>query len=96
MKPPQFIVAVLLSLVSLVLVINLIFMSQKNQSLQAQLQQQQQQIADGSRYQQVGVNILKEIANASLKDDTLKDVLANNGYSVTPKASAAPVPAATP
>ena len=98
MKPPQFIVAVILSLVPLILVINLIFMGQKNQSLQANLQGQQEAINKGSMTQQIGVNLLKEIAAASVKDDKLKDVLSKSGYSVTVNASPAPAasPSATP
>jgi hypothetical protein len=103
MKPPQFIVAVVLSLVPLILVINLIFIGQKNQSLQSQLQAQQEEINKGSMTQQIGVNILKEIAAGSVKDDALKQVLTKSGYSVTvnppassPSPSAASSPATTP
>jgi hypothetical protein len=93
MKPPQFIVAVILSLIPLILVINLIFMGQKNQSLQQQAQLQQEEINKGSMIQQVGINLLKEIAAASVKDDTLKAVLTKNGYSVTVTSSPTPAPA---
>jgi predicted Holliday junction resolvase-like endonuclease len=99
MKPPQFIVAVILSLIPLILTINLIFMGQKNQSLEAQLQAQQEQINTGSRIQQVGLNVLKDIAAASVKDDKLKDVLSKNGYSVSvnsPSPSPAPATSTTP
>jgi predicted Holliday junction resolvase-like endonuclease len=97
MKPPQFIVAVILSLIPLILTINLIFMGQKNQSLQMQLQAQQEQINTGSRIQQVGLNVLKDIAAASVKDDKLKDVLSKNGYSVTVSSpSPSPATSATP
>jgi predicted Holliday junction resolvase-like endonuclease len=98
MKPPQFIVTVVLSLLPLILVVNLIIMGQKNQTLQAQLQAQQEEINKGSATQQVGVNLLKEIAAASVKDEALKDVLTKSGYSVTVNASAtpSPSPATTP
>lgn len=92
MKPPQFIVTIILSLVPLILVVNLIFMGQKNQGLQAQLQTQQEDINKGSMSQQIGVNLLKEIASASVKDDKLKDVLTKSGYSVTVNATASPAP----
>jgi signal transduction histidine kinase len=103
MKPPQFIVTVILALIPLVLVINLIFMGQKNQSLQNTLQQQQVDINKGSMSQQIGVNLLKDIAQASVKDDKLSAVLADNGYHVTVNASpspastsSSPAPASTP
>jgi len=92
MKPPQFIVAVILSLIPLILVINLIFMGQKLQSLQASAQSRQEEINKGSQSQQIGVNLLKEIAQASVKDDRLKDVLTKSGYSVTVNASPSPSP----
>jgi predicted Holliday junction resolvase-like endonuclease len=95
MKPPQFIVTVILSLIPLILVINLIFMGQKNQGLQNQLQAQQEAINKGSMSQQIGTNLLKEIGQASLKDEKLKDVLTKSGYSVS-TASPTPAPTATP
>jgi len=98
MKPPQFIVAVILSLIPIVLVINLIFIGQKTQSLQATLQAQQEDINKGSMSQQIGVNLLKAIAQESVNDSALKDVLAKSGYTVTvnPTASPSPSPSATP
>jgi hypothetical protein len=86
-----------LAIVPLILVITLISMGDKNQNLQAQLQAQQATINKGSMSQQIGVNLLKEIAQASLKDDKLKDVLSRNGYQVNVNASPAPEssPAAT-
>jgi hypothetical protein len=92
MKPPLFITAVILSLIPLILVINLIFMGQKNQALTTELQGQQEQINKGQMVQQVGINMLKDIAAASVKDDKLKDLLAKNGYSVTVNASPTPAP----
>ena len=95
MKLPQFIVTVILSLVALILVINLIFMGNNNQKLQANLQQEQQEINRGSMSQQIGTKMLQDIAQASLKDEALKDVLAKSGYSVNYTPAASPAPAAT-
>jgi len=94
MKPPLFIAAVITAVIPLILVISLIFMGQSNQKLQTQLQQQQEDINKGSMSQQIGVNLLKEIAAASVKDVKLKDVLAKSGYTVTVNAS--PTPSASP
>jgi hypothetical protein len=69
-------------------------MGQKNASLQGQAQAQQEQINKGSMAQQVGGNILKEIAVASVKDPVLEDVLTKNGYSV--KANSSPTPSSSP
>jgi predicted Holliday junction resolvase-like endonuclease len=92
MKPPFFITAVVLSLIVLVLVINLILMGQKNQSLQVQMQAQQEEINKGSMSQQIGTNLLKEIAQASLKDEKLKDVLTKSGYTINIAPNTSPAP----
>jgi len=94
MKPIPFIVAVIFSIAPLILVVNLIFMGQKNTALAAQVQSQQQEISKGSTMQQIGVSLLKEIAAASIKDEKLKEVLAKSGYQVNVNAS--PSPAAAP
>ncbi|MGA3170520.1 MAG: hypothetical protein ABSE62_05855 [Chthoniobacteraceae bacterium] len=102
MKPPQFITSVILALIPLILTIILIFMGQKNQSLQAELQSQQVEINRGQMSHDVGVNILKEVGQASIKDSKLKDMLNRLGYSVSvappsPAAAAAPsTPEASP
>jgi hypothetical protein len=98
MKPPQFIASIILAIIPLVMVISLIFMGQKNQSLQNTLQGQQEDINKGSMSQQIGVSLLKEIAQASVKDDALKDVLSKSGYtvSVNPVASPSPSSSASP
>lgn len=92
MKLPQFIVAVILSAMPLILVIILIFMGHTNQGLEAQVQAQQEEINKGAASRQIGVNLLKEIAQASVKDAKLKDVLTRSGYTVTINASPSPSP----
>ncbi len=103
MKPPLFIVAVILSIVPLILVINLIFMGQKNQSLesdvrdlQSKMQSQQVEINKGTQSQQIGIQILRDMGTASLKDPAIRDILSKNGYSVTLNASPSPAPGSSP
>ena len=96
MKPPQFIVAVILSLVPLILVFTLMRMGATNQGLQTQLQAQQEAINKGSMSQQIASKMLNDIAPASLKDEKLKDVLTKSGITVNVNASPAPSPAGTP
>jgi predicted Holliday junction resolvase-like endonuclease len=93
MKPPLFIASVILALIPLILTINLIFMGQKNQSLQAELQSQQVEINRGQMSHDIGVNILKEVGQASIKDSKLKDMLNRLGYSVQ-MSSPSPAPGA--
>lgn len=118
MKPPQFLIAIILSILPLVLALYLALIpGRQNQDLQnqfatlqdqvdskqehllaqqTQLQAQQEEINKGATSQQIGVNLLKEIAAASVKDENLKDVLTKSGYTVTVNASPTPAPSATP
>ena len=91
MKPPQFIAATVLSVIVLILSIVLVVTGNTNSKLQTQLQAQQEDINKGSMSQQVGVNILKAIAQGSVKDDKLKEVLTKSGYTVNTGSNAAPV-----
>lgn len=67
---------------------------------QNEFQGLQQDINKGMQMQQAYTNIIKEIAAAAydqtgkVKDEKLKELLAKNGWSLTP--NAAPAPAATP
>ena len=95
MKAPQFFTVLGLSALALVLTIVLIVYGQGNQKLQAQLQAQQEDINRGSMSQQVGQNLLKDIAIGSQKSTVLKDVLTRNGYTVT-ASSPSPSPSSAP
>jgi len=72
-----------------------------NQKLQAQLQQQQLEISRGEYAQQVGTNVIREVANKALKNDNLRKLLTLNGFTLTepaaaPAAPQAPSPSPTP
>jgi hypothetical protein len=69
-----------------------------NQKLQAQLQQQQLEINKGEYAQQVGTNVIREVASKALKNDNLRKLLTRNGFTVTDTATApqAPSPSPTP
>ena len=82
MKPPQFYTTVTLSIIVLILTITLMVSGQNNQKLQEKLQQQQATINQGMTFQQIGTNMLKDIATASLKSEKLKEVLTRSGYTV--------------
>ncbi len=51
-----------------------------NQNLQGQLQQQQLEISRGNLSQQVGTNLVREIASKASTDPALKDLLTRNGF----------------
>ncbi len=58
--------------------------------VQEKLQAEQADISRGTMSQQVGSNLLRDIALASQKSAKLKDVLTKNGYTL--KATACPSP----
>jgi hypothetical protein len=74
-----------------------------NQSIQAEvqkqqleLQKQQEQINTGNQIsQQVGPNLLRDMATSSVKNEKMKALLAKHGYNVTYNPPASPA-AATP
>ena len=89
MKPPHFYIAVAISALCFLLSITVILLGNSNQKLQnalqkqqTQLQSQQEEINRGNAGQQVGSNILRDMATVSVDDKAMKDVLAKHGYTV--------------
>ena len=92
MKPTQFYVSVALGAACLVLSIASVSMGQSNQRLQLEAQGQQMEINKGNTSQQIGTNILRDMAQSAVKNEKMKAVLAKNGFNVqvtpsTPEAS---------
>jgi hypothetical protein len=111
MKIP-FYISVAASALCLVLSVVLFIVGSTNQTLQNEvqaqqvdLQKQQEEINKGQQIgQQVGPNLLRDMAVASTKNEKMKLLLAKNGYQVSmatpapgsspaPKAPSAPAPA---
>ena len=92
MKPVQFYITVALAAVCLILSIIVIAMGQSTQHLQAQAQDQQNEINRGNMSQQIGTKILQDMASVSVKNDKMKDVLSRNGYNVTVNPATSPSP----
>lgn len=93
MKPVPFYITVALAAVSLLLSIAVVALGQSNQQLQTELQKQQEEINRGNVSQQVGTNLLRDMASASVKNDKMKEALAKNGYNVNVTPTASPSPA---
>ena len=72
----------------------MILSTRANQKLQAELQTQQIEINKGTVSQQVGGNLLRDIANAATQNEKLRDLLKRNGFTLTE--NPAPSPAASP
>ena len=92
MKSLQYYITLALGVICLALSITTIVLGRSNNSLQLQQQQQQAEINRGQASMQVGQNILRDLAELSLKNEKIKQVLANNGYTV----NIAPTPTPTP
>jgi hypothetical protein len=98
MKMWQFVIALVLGFTCAGLSAFGIMTGLTNQGLQAQLQQQQLEISRGNLTQQVGTNLVREIASKASSDAALKDLLTRNGFvlnenAVPPQQPSAPSPA---
>jgi len=69
----------------LILSIYVYSIGQSTRQLRADAQKQQSEINRGMMSQQVGTNILKDMAAASVSNEKIKTLLSNNGYTVNVK-----------
>src|SRR3954462_13050715 len=95
MKMWQFVIALIFGLACLGLAGFGIVTGRTNQQLQTQIQQQQLEISKGNLSQQVGTNLVREIAAKSAANENLKNLLTRNGFTVSenPAAAAGGAPA---
>lgn len=90
MKIPQFYITVALGVVSLVLSVASILITKSNQALQVQFQAQQEELNKGELSFRVGQNLLRDMAELSLKNPKIAEVLKASGYTVNINPSATP------
>lgn len=89
MKPSHFYISVAVAALCFLLSVTVILLGNSNQKLQnelqkqqAQLQAQQEEINRGNSMQQIGSNILRDMATVSIEDKEMKDLLSKHGYTV--------------
>jgi len=82
MKAPQFYTTLALGTLCLILSITSIVLGKNNNNLQRQVQIQQEEINRGNQSLQIRQNLLKDLAEISLKNEKVKLILSNNGYTV--------------
>jgi hypothetical protein len=88
-------IATVLSSLALLFALLLLAVGQSAQSKQSELARQQDEINKGSLSQQVGVNLLKEMASVATGNPRMRELLQANGYTLTINTNqAAPKPAA--
>ena len=100
MKIP-FYISVTASALCLILSIIIFAVGNSNQSLQAEVQKQQQALqvqqeeinAGNQISQQIGPNLLRDMAASSVKNEKMKALLAKHGYNVQVKEPAPGTPA---
>jgi hypothetical protein len=90
MKRSQFFTNLSLSALGALMAIVAIGISQGNNRLQMELQQQQNEINQGIRVQQIGGNILRDMAAVAVGNPRMRELLARHGYSVTGSTNALP------
>ncbi len=64
----------------------------RNRRLQEAVQEQQITINQGARSQQLGSNLLREMALLARSDEKMRNLLKDNGYNLTTEPPAAPAP----
>ena len=92
MKRWQFVFLLIIGIACICLSLVAIVFAHENRRLQAGVQDQQVTINKGALGQQIGNNLLRDMAAAAATDDKIKQLLADNGY----KPPAQPSPGAIP
>ncbi len=93
MKRSQFVFLLVLAVACLCLALVSIVFARQNQKLQVEVQGQQVIINKGALSQQIGANLLREMAAAASSDDKMRELLQENGYNVSANSAASPSPA---
>ena len=93
MKTGSYFIVLLLAVACVVLTVALILMARTNQQLQSQLQAQQQVLNQGvlgQQAQQISAGVLQDMANASVDNVGIRQLLEKHGYRLPSARSAAP------
>ncbi len=93
MKRWQFFLLLLVGIACVCLSLVTIVFARQNQKLQAEVQAQQATINKGALSQQIGANLLREMASSAQNDERMKDLLKRTGYNFSAN-PAAPLPPA--
>jgi hypothetical protein len=81
-----------IAVICLALSLVTIVFARENRKLQEAVQAQQAVINKGALSQQIGANLVREMAAAAQSDDKMRQLLQENGFNVTPKAETSPSP----
>ena len=92
MKRWQFTLLLVIGIASLLLGMVVIVFARENRRLQVDMQAQQAIINKGALSQQIGTNLLREMAIVAQNDQAIRELLQANGYNLAPAPSPAPSP----
>ncbi|HEY3664210.1 MAG TPA: hypothetical protein VGL24_13735 [Chthoniobacterales bacterium] len=92
MKRWQFSILLTLGVVCLCLSLVTIVFARENRRLQESVQAQQAIINKGSLSQQIGTNLLREMATVAQTDEKMRTLLQENGFNLSANPAASPAP----
>jgi signal transduction histidine kinase len=92
MKRWEFSALFVIGIVCFCLTLICIVFARQNQKLQAEVQAQQVVINKGTLSKQIGINLLREMGNVAQTDEKMKQLLQENGYSLSANPAASPAP----
>jgi Na+-translocating ferredoxin:NAD+ oxidoreductase RnfG subunit len=92
MRRWQFLLLLVLGIVCICLSVVAIVFAGENQKLQNEIQLQQATINKGALSQQIGANLLREMAAVAQSDERMRNLLKDNGYNLAPQPVASPSP----
>ncbi len=90
MKRWQFTLLMTIGVTCLILSLVTIVFARQNRKLQGEVQAQQAIINKGALSQQIGANLLREMATTAQNDEKIRQLLQQNGYSLAPSAASPP------
>ena len=99
MKSIPYVIVLLLSVACVVLSVSLVQTIRVNQRVQAELQANQQLLNNGilgPQGQQIGNNLLQDMANTATRNADMRQLLAKYGYQIQPATNAVPNAVDTP
>ncbi len=92
MKRWQFTLLLAIGIVCICLSLVTIVFARQNRQLQEAVQAQQAIINKGALSQQIGTNLLREMAAVAQTDDKMRQLLKDNGYNLNAAPAASPSP----
>jgi Na+-translocating ferredoxin:NAD+ oxidoreductase RnfG subunit len=92
MKRWQFSFLMIIAAICLLLSVVTIVFARQNRKLQEAIQNQQSIINKGALSQQIGTNLVREMAVAAQTDEKIRTLLQDNGFNLTPAPTTSPSP----